>query len=670
MQRSARRALVGFGLGFGLLLLAPTASAANPAVQINSGVAATTDPSVSLTIAPPVDSRSMLRISNDGGTTWVETSYATSIAWSLIDPAAGGYDADGTKTLTVESGDGVGAWSSLGSAKILLDRTGPIISGYSPGEAPPMTGWLGNAHPDASDGVGVGIASTEVSLDGVHWAVDHFYNSGGWGYVFFDYRDGIIGGTWQPGPRTLWVRMTDKLGNVGPAFEADGYATESWGYHELPAMFTFPKPAVVGQQFTIQPVYDAGFSVPPGSFCQWSMIAGDWDVRQAYYNPTLIRADTNVSPVNGVCPAWTFTLPYTAPMEYQFGLAVMSPTMEQASYFATSGTFRADPGTTTSRAFTYSSLPMYYILPDRDYVADDGTVTYRLYRAGGAPDRSAGGLWYCEPADVPQPPGGYAPQDQHGGTSFTCSVTSTGPWAATWVTYAGIKRWLVQYDPVGDVRAPSVSTPGVLAGGLSPSASNPPVTVKWSGHDVGTGLFKYLVERSVDGGKWTSVPLTSARATSLTTRLHVGHSYRFRVRARDKVGNWSPWHVSATVRPAFLEENASLLRWSSGWTRAAQPGASGGAVKFATSAGRSVTFTFTGRSVGWFAQRGPGQGFAQVRVDGVLVATVNVERATVAPSAVVWRTAWTASGTHRVTITTLGTAGRPRVELDAIEVVR
>ncbi len=118
------------------------------------------------------------------------------------------------------------------------------------------------------------------------------------------------------------------------------------------------------------------------------------------------------------------------------------------------------------------------------------------------------------------------------------------------------------------------------------------------------------------------------------------------------------------------EETAAAFSWSAGWSREAATGASGGAVRSASAAGRSVTFRFTGRAVGWFARRGPGQGFAQVRVDGVLVASVSLEASAPQPSRVVWRRSWGAVADHAVRIRLLGTTGRPRVEVDAFQVVR
>ena len=110
-------------------------------------------------------------------------------SWSLIDPDAGGVDADGTKTVTVEGGDGLGAWSPVGSASILLDRTGPVLgSAYFDDDT--VSGFV---HLDATD-EGVGLAGTQVSLDDVHWRPLNPSPFSFYPPSFVDVREGTIGG--------------------------------------------------------------------------------------------------------------------------------------------------------------------------------------------------------------------------------------------------------------------------------------------------------------------------------------------------------------------------------------------------------------------------------------------------------------------------------------------
>ena len=152
-----------------------------------------------------------------------------------------------------------------------------------------------------------------------------------------------------------------------------------------PATFTFPLPAVAGQPFTIQPTFDPGYHLAAGEFCQWRLLWGSARVRlEAGYDETYGEVKTSVPAKNGVCQPWTFTLPYTPPLEYTWTLSI-NPHAHETHYItnALAGSFRAAPGG-TSRAITSSNLPLFYLLPDRELVGLTGKVIYHLHTAGGA----------------------------------------------------------------------------------------------------------------------------------------------------------------------------------------------------------------------------------------------------------------------------------------------
>jgi uncharacterized protein YkwD len=72
------------------------------------------------------------------------------------------------------------------------------------------------------------------------------------------------------------------------------------------------------------------------------------------------------------------------------------------------------------------------------------------------------------------------------------------------------------------------------------------VTLRWSGADtklqVLTSGFRYFqTQRRVDGGDWIDYGVTTA--TSAPHNWVRGHTYQFRVRSRDKDGNWGAWKV-------------------------------------------------------------------------------------------------------------------------------
>ena len=292
------------------------------------------------------------------------------------------------------------------------------------------------------------------------------------------------------------------------------------------------------------------------------------------------------------------------------------------------GSFGAAPGSTTSRAITSSSLPLFYVTPDRDYVGLDGTVTYRLHAAGGATLPTTGVIWWsCFPADNDPP---YPPSyqtDQRGGNVFVCPVRSSEPWTAFWSRETATRIWRAGYDPVGDRSRPTVSSVRVTAAPGSWLTTTMNGRISWAGRDRGSGLHHYAVQVSRNGGSWKPVTLPSRLATAVNKRLTLGSTYRFRVRAKDRAGNVGAWVYSGTFRPTKYDDGTSAANWSAGWSRVPSAGSVGGHVRTTGLGGRTATFTFTGRAVGILAPRGPNLGFAQVYVDGVLKATIDLSAA-------------------------------------------
>lgn len=77
------------------------------------------------------------------------------------------------------------------------------------------------------------------------------------------------------------------------------------------------------------------------------------------------------------------------------------------------------------------------------------------------------------------------------------------------------------------------------------------VTVRWTGRDnplqvLTSGLRYYQVQRRRAGGAWNDYGRTTR--TSLSMRWMRGATYEFRVRSRDRAGNWSAWKT-ITIKP-------------------------------------------------------------------------------------------------------------------------
>ena len=85
------------------------------------------------------------------------------------------------------------------------------------------------------------------------------------------------------------------------------------------------------------------------------------------------------------------------------------------------------------------------------------------------------------------------------------------------------------------------------------TSSTSRATVRWAGYDprlqvLTAGLRDYQIQRRVNGGIWrTQVAATTA--TYLTTTVTRGYRYEFRIRARDRAGNYGRFSAVATFTP-------------------------------------------------------------------------------------------------------------------------
>jgi parallel beta-helix repeat protein len=201
-----------------------------------------------------------------------------------------------------------------------------------------------------------------------------------------------------------------------------------------------------------------------------------------------------------------------------------------------------------------------------------------------------------------------------------------------------------------------------LKGGTLSSGGSVAAAVTWPGL-VGASAYQLQVQRS--GGAWQSVRLSSLRARAASIGIAASTNYRARVRARIAGGRWTGWGYTPTFKLTRYEENHSAVI-DTGWIRSRSVGASGGYVQWKGGAGQYVRFTFTGRSVAWVAPKSNNRGRATVYIDGVYRGTINLYSSSTLARRIVFRTGWTQSAQHTMTIRVAGAA---RVDVDALLVL-
>jgi len=243
-------------------------------------------------------------------------------------------------------------------------------------------------------------------------------------------------------------------------------------------------------------------------------------------------------------------------------------------------------------------------------------------------------------------------------SAWTVGLTATGRIVDAW-------RALDDTPPVA--APPNTFT---FVTGKQMSSTHATMRVGWpAGTDDRTGIGAYGLEQRAGLGSWaTAVSATSGRSADRS--LTIGTAWSLRVRARDGAGTWSDWSNAVTITPARYQETTTKATYRGTWRTARTSSASGGHERYTTHKGASVSFRFTGRAVGIVAPKGTSRGSAKLYVDGVYVSTVNLHRSSFTPRNVVAARSWLRSGTHTIKLVALGTAGHPRIDIDAFLVIR
>lgn len=232
-------------------------------------------------------------------------------------------------------------------------------------------------------------------------------------------------------------------------------------------------------------------------------------------------------------------------------------------------------------------------------------------------------------------------------------------------------RWTQPFpdEVVLDRTAPQVGTVAAsLRVGDGVASTSAPIRLGWSASDAGGGL-RYDVQRLAADGSWDTV-VGGVPVTAVTIRAAPGVADRYAVLAVDGAGNADLKPADRSVTPVLVSDAATGTHISGRWTRTTTSTALGHLMRTSRTAGATLSYTFTGRSVGWIAPAGGTRGKARVFVDGVAVATVDLGRLAAGSRQIVWARTWASSGRHVVRIQVLGTPGRPRVDVDGFIVLR
>jgi hypothetical protein len=221
-----------------------------------------------------------------------------------------------------------------------------------------------------------------------------------------------------------------------------------------------------------------------------------------------------------------------------------------------------------------------------------------------------------------------------------------------------------------DSTPPLVTAPaGVLLAEQSLGATVN-VRLSWPAASDPSGIKSYQLEMKKGTGAWVAVALPSPTATSVDVPLQPTATYTVRLAATDNADNTSDWATAPAARLRRLQETSAAISYTGAWTRSALSGASGGYVRHGAAADRIAKLTFTGSSVAFVSTYARARGVADIWLDGMKVATLDLY----APSALKKRIVWASPpellpGLHtlevRVTGTRNGLATNTRIDVDA-----
>jgi uncharacterized protein YkwD len=126
--------------------------------------------------------------------------------------------------------------------------------------------------------------------------------------------------------------------------------------------------------------------------------------------------------------------------------------------------------------------------------------------------------------------------------------------------------------------------------------------------------------------------------------------------------------LSTAGATRYQQTNTSIVKVGT-WYNYAKTLASGGSYGRSYTSGASATIYFTGNRLDWIAMKGTTTGIADVYLDGVKKATINLASSTAVYNVKVWSTGTLAYGAHTVKLVrSSGSAAGRYLTLDAVDI--
>lgn len=256
-----------------------------------------------------------------------------------------------------------------------------------------------------------------------------------------------------------------------------------------------------------------------------------------------------------------------------------------------------------------------------------------------------------------QPPVGF-----QGSTTFKYTVHDGGGLAGTATVLVSVGPDTT--PPTGTAPVESIRT------GVSIGSTTVPVRISWSATDVGVGVARYVLQRSVDGGAYVTVSLPTPLTTAANQSLTVGHDYQYRMRAYDGAGNGSLLRYGPKFHVSKIEQSSTLVAFAgASWPQIADANDSGGSARYTRAMNATATLTLSGRDFAFVGPLSSIRGSAWVYVDGKFVTSITEHSSSTTTSyrRLLFSIHFAAYGTHVIQIKTASTL---RFDVDCFVALR
>ena len=215
-----------------------------------------------------------------------------------------------------------------------------------------------------------------------------------------------------------------------------------------------------------------------------------------------------------------------------------------------------------------------------------------------------------------------------------------------------------------DTTKPVATAPVQTIGSQIIGASTVKVHLTWSGTDVGTGIKNFEFWQSTDGG----LRQGQDDHRAVCQRPDDPQPHVSVPGPGDRQGRQHRLYaVGPLLKFAHYEETSAT--YSVPWQIVNSTSYSGGHARTTSTAGRWASLATTGRTFTWIGAHGPTRSTADVYIDGVLTAHVNLFSTVKSYGRVIFSITFATKAAHGIRIVYTGpTSGR--IDLDAIIVLR